>query len=546
MARKKQKEKSSARRMAAIYCRVSSFDQGQGDYSSLEEQEERLGRAVSDEGYKIFRVYKEIASSASMERDQLKRMLSELNRFDAVFVTKLDRLSRSMRDWVTINEQMDKNNVVLVAVTQKIDTSTVMGRFFRDLLMLFAQFEREMIAERTYEKMTAQAKKGRWGGGYSVLGYDVRDKKLVVNKTEAKLVLAIFRKYLELGSLAKTARWANSKGYRTKARTFTTGRKVAARRFTRADIQRLLTNIHYVGKVRFDGVDYPGEHDAIVPMEVFIEVQRLMEARSEKPRRADQKQQDTLLLGLLRCGYCGGAYTSSFVNKKTKKGKTKRYYYYRCTSKTKRDADACKGADLRADVVDAAFVGFFRKLAQEPDKLQAMLSAAEKASKEGCGAIEKERAKAVRALSQVDRQASALVDRLADPELKDLAAVKNRLKELEVQQKELQAAISELTLQLRDRRDEVISLDEVKAAYEEFDELWDELSFQEKQYAVRLLVQEVRVRFEKGKEKGQLAIKAWGRRPTRLSIRLQDFRKRKLRNQDGWLPGEDSNLQPSD
>jgi site-specific DNA recombinase len=341
---------------------------------------------------------------------------------------------------------MDDKHVGLVAVTQKIDTSTPMGRCFRDLLMLFAQFEREMIAERTYEKMVEQARQGKWGGGYAILGYDAVDKKLVVNPTEAKVVVAIFERYLKLGSLAKTARWANSKEYRTKSREFTTGRSVAARSFTRADVQRLLTNMQYVGKIRFDDVEYAGEHEAIIPMKLFVEVQKLMAARSEKPRRADQKQQVTLLLGLLRCGYCGSAYSSSFVNKKTKAGNTKRYYYYRCGRKVKLDTGACKGADLRADAVDAAFVEFFRKLSQKPEKLEAVLAAAEQASKEGCGIIERERAKLARALSQVERQARALVDRLADPELQDISAVTTRLKELEVLQKRLQGDIAELTL----------------------------------------------------------------------------------------------------
>src|SRR4051794_20521482 len=133
---------------------------------------------------------------------------------------------------------MDRHGVALVCTTQKIDTGTPMGRFFRDLLMLFAQFEREMIAERTYEKMAEQARRGRWGDSHRILGYDADGKRLVVNPAEAEVVRAIFRAYLELGSVARTARWANQQGHRTKRVTYASDREVAPRRFTRADVHR--------------------------------------------------------------------------------------------------------------------------------------------------------------------------------------------------------------------------------------------------------------------------------------------------------------------
>ncbi|HEV3116211.1 MAG TPA: recombinase family protein [Gemmataceae bacterium] len=523
-------------RRAALYCRVSTFDQNRGDYSSLEDQESRLRRAAEAEGYQIYAVYKEVASSASLERDQLKRMMADLEHFDAIFVTKLDRLSRSMHDWCILNERMDQHNVALVCTTQKIDTSTPMGRFFRDLLMLFAQFEREMIAERTYEKMAEQARRGRWGGGHQILGYNAVGKKLVVNEKEAAIVGAIFAKYLELGSLARTARWANLQGYRTKPMTYASGREVPARKFKRADVYRILTNVLYIGKVRFDDMQHPGEHAAIIGEKTFTEVQQLLTARKDQPRRGDQKQQDTLLLGILKCGFCGGAYTSSFVNKRRKAGGVQRYYYYKCTKKTKDEASACPAADLRADVIDAAFIDFFRQLAQEPRQLEAVLKAAKAISQEGHAPIEKERSRLLKELTNVEQQANVLVKRLSDPELAELGPVKARLTELDGRQRQLQGQIAELTLQLRQRREQVISPDEVIAAFRQFDELWKELDFAERQYAVRLLVKEVQVLVHKGEKEGQLNIEAWGRSPTPLDVQVADFRSRKLRNQDGWLP----------
>lgn len=205
MAKRKTEQIKVAKKKAAIYCRVSTFDQNRGEYSSLEDQEQRLRRAVEDDGGDVFQIYKEVASSANLDRDELKKMLAKLNDIDVIYVTKLDRLSRSMSDWCRLNEILEQSDCALVSVTQKINTTTTMGRFFRDLLMLFAQFEREMIAERTYEKMAEQAKQGRWSGGRPILGYDAVDKKLVVNPKEKKLVGILFSKYLELASISHSS-----------------------------------------------------------------------------------------------------------------------------------------------------------------------------------------------------------------------------------------------------------------------------------------------------------------------------------------------------
>lgn len=539
MATKKSKTEKQPR--AVLYCRVSTFDQNRGDYRSLEDQESRLRRSAEADGYTVFQVFKEVASSANLERDDLRKMMGKLEEIDAVYVTKLDRLSRSMHDWCRVNELLDQHNVALISVTQKIDTSTPMGRFFRDLLMIFAQFEREMIAERTYEKMAEQARLGRWSGGRPILGYDVVDKTITINREEQKIVDAIFNRYLELASIAKTARWANLKGYRTKHVQCKNGPEFKPRKFTRADIQRMLSNVTHLGKIRFDGVEYNGAHDGLISEETFLQVQELMVAKKDKPRRGDQRQQETLLLGLLRCGFCGGACTSSFVNKKQKDGKVQRYFYYKCTSKSRRDAEACPSADLRATMIDNAFIKYFRQFAHEPERLEAVLEAADAASRAGVGEFETERAELSKQLATAERESMTLVDRLADPELAGISAIKSRLTELENQQQLLKSQVTDLTLQIRDRRDQSLSLDEIREAFEHFDELWEELEFEERQYAVRLLVKEIQLNFEKGQKQGEMKIQAWGRRPTPLSVELRDYRSSKLRNQDGRHPRVDSN-----
>ena len=463
---------------------------------------------------------------------------------DALYVTKLDRLSRSMSDWCRLNELLEQKDCALVSVTQKIDTTTTMGRFFRDLLMLFAQFEREMIAERTYEKMAEQAKQGRWSGGRPILGYDVVDKKLIVNKKEKKLVRIIYDKYLELASISRTARWLNDNGYQTKYIKYQNGREIKPRRFRRADIQRTLNNITYVGKLRFDGMEFDGEQEGIVDEKIFIEVQKLLDAKKDKPRRGDQSQQVTLLLGLLRCGFCGCAYTASFVNKKMKDGSKRRYYYYKCTTKSRADAEACCGADLKSEMIDDAVVDFIREFCTKNQSCsRAVIEASAEATRVGVKELEQDRTKLTKELNILEKNSMTLVDRLADPLLSGITAIKNRLTKLESEQQNLKSKITDLTLQIRDRRDLDISTEEVQTAYEDFASLWEELEFDERQYAIRLLLKQITLTFKKKEKEGEITIEAWGRSPKPLRISLEKRKSKKLRNQDVRYPQQDSNLQ---
>ena len=546
MAKRKTKQAKVAKKKAAIYCRVSTFDQNRGDYSSLEDQEQRLRRAVEDDGGEVFQVFKEVASSANLERDELKRLIGKLDAIDVIYVTKLDRLSRSMSDWCRLNELLEEKDCALVSVTQKIDTTTTMGRFFRDLLMLFAQFEREMIAERTYEKMAEQAKQGRWSGGRPILGYDVVDKKLIVNKKEKKLVRIIFDKYLDLASLSRTTRWLNDQGHRTKHIKYQNGREVKPRKFKRADVQRTLKNITYIGKLRFDGMEFNGEQEGLVDEQKYVEVQKLLDAKKDKPRRGDQSQQVTLLLGLLRCGFCGCAYTASFVNKKMRDGSKRRYYYYKCTTKSRADAAACCGADLKSEMIDEAVVNFIREFSKQPKLLKAVMEASAEATRVGVKELEQDRTKLTKELSKLEKDSMTLVDRLSDPSLSGITAIKKRLNKLESEQQKLKSKITDLTLQIRDRRDLDISTEEVQNAYEDFAGLWDELEFDERQYAVRLLLKQITLTFKKKEKEGEIKIEAWGRSPKPLKISLEKRKSKKLRNQDVRHPEQDSNLRPID
>lgn len=345
----------------------------------------------------------------------------------------------------------------------------------------------------------------------------------------------LFDKYLELASFSRTCRWANDQGYQTKHYKLQNGKEIKPRKFKRADIQRLLNNITYIGKVRFDGMEFDGEHEGLIDDKTFAEVQKLMAAKKDKPRRGDQSQQDTLLLGILRCGFCGCAYTTSFVNKKMKDGSVRRYYYYKCTTKSKADANACCGADLKTQMIDDAVVDYIRDFSQQPKLLKAVVEASAEATRVGVKDLGKQRTKLSKQLTKHEKDSMSLVDRLTDPAFSGITAIKDRLAELEKDQQSLKSQITELTLQIRDRRDLDVSAEEVQTAYEDFTGLWDELEFDERQYATRLLLKQVTLNFKKKEKEGSIKIEAWGRRPKPLKICLAKQPK-KLRNQNGRLP----------
>ena len=229
-----------------------------------------------------------------------------------------------------------------------------------------------------------------------------------------------------------------------------------------------------------------------------------------------------------------------------KDGSTQRYYYYKCTTKSKKDAAACCGADLKADVIDTAVVQYIKELAKKPEHLTAVIAAATEANRDGVKSLESERTKLSKDLSKLEKTSLALVDRLADPSLQAITAIIDRLAALEKDQQSLKSRITELTLQIRDRRDGDISTEEVRTAYADFSGLWDELGFDERQYALRLLVKQINLNFEKKEQSGEIQIEAWGRRPTPLRVSLEKARNGKLRNQDGRLPRQDSNLRQAD
>jgi len=224
-------------------------------------------------------------SGASLDRPALQSLSDQVRakRIDIVVVYKVDRLTRSLADFAKLVELFDEHEVSFVSVTQSFNTTSSMGRLTLNVLLSFAQFEREVIGERVRDKIAASKRKGIWVGGMVPLGYRAVNKKLEIVREEADLVRRIFALYIELGSVGALASALDQQGVRPKPRQLANGRSKAAERYTIGPLAHMLKNRLYVGEVAYRGEVHKGEHPAIVDREVFDRVQAMLAERSAAP-----------------------------------------------------------------------------------------------------------------------------------------------------------------------------------------------------------------------------------------------------------------------
>ncbi|RYG30040.1 MAG: recombinase family protein, partial [Burkholderiales bacterium] len=266
-------------------------------------------------------------SGGSMERPGLRRLLAdvEAGKIDVILVYKIDRLTRSLADFARIVDVLDAKGASFVSITQAFNTTTSMGRLTLNVLLSFAQFEREVTAERIRDKIAASKKKGLWMGGPVPLGYDVQDRRLVVNEEEAALVRHIMQRYLELKSVPRLVASLQEQGYKTKIQIRASGPHRGGCKFTRGTLYHLLANRIYLGELSHKGEHFAAEHGSIVPVDLFNAVQALIARNSSGLSRRTKTGSINLLTGLMTDGE-GRAMTPSHA---TKSGKRYRYYVTR-------------------------------------------------------------------------------------------------------------------------------------------------------------------------------------------------------------------------
>jgi site-specific DNA recombinase len=351
----------------AIYTRKSTEEGLSQEFNSLDAQREcaeayilsqrpqgwaPLPEAYDDGGF----------SGANLVRPALQRLLSDIQagKVDCVVIYKVDRLSRSLFDFARIMQILEKHGVNFVSVTQQLNSSTPMGRLTLHVLLSFAQFEREIVGERTRDKQSAARRKGKWTGGYPVLGYDPDPSRnrLAVNEGEAAQIREIFGLFLRGGSLDATLAEIERRGWRMKSWTTRQGRLHVGQPFDRAALVRLLGNVLYCGEVHHKGKVYAGEQAAIVNREIWRQARDLL--RRTKGADGVRKRPGALLQDLLRCGVCGGRMVAGYSTKKQR-----RYGYYVCRKAQRQGAAACPGQSIPAARLEGALLAGLQELADD-------------------------------------------------------------------------------------------------------------------------------------------------------------------------------------
>lgn len=355
MVRNANREPKSAVR-CAIYTRKSTHENLDQDFNTLDAQRESAEAYIASQKHEGWRCLPQRYddggfTGGNMERPAVTRLMADIeaHQIDCVVVYKVDRLSRSLLDFSRLMETFQKHNISFVSVTQQFNTAQSMGRLTLNILLSFAQFERELISERTHDKMAAARRKGKWLGGVPVLGYDVdqQPRRLIALPEEADRVVAIYRLYLELGGLIPTVQELARRDWANKSWTTRKGVVRNGKPFNKGTLHYLLTNVTYLGQVNYQGQVYPGEHEAIVPDGLFQRVQKLFEQNRRSKRLPRTNGCLGILQGLLHCAAC----KSRMVHTYTTNG-PRRYRYYVCGTAQKHGWDKCPTKSIPARQIE--------------------------------------------------------------------------------------------------------------------------------------------------------------------------------------------------
>ena len=362
----------------AVYTRKSTEEGLEQEFNSLDAQREAGESYVASqrhEGWILVPDHYDDGgfSGGTLERPGLKRLMKdiEMGKIDVVVVYKVDRLSRSLADFAKMVEIFYAHTVSFVSVTQQFNTTTSMGRLTLNILLSFAQFEREVIGERVRDKVAASKRKGMWMGGCPPLGYDIVEKKLMVNPKEAELVRQIFQRFLTLRSCTALAKELCAKGCRTKSYTTQTGREKIGTLMDKGYIYKLLSNPVYLGEVHHKDNIYPGQHAAIIDRKVWDQVRAIMAENPFKRGNENGAKTPALLKGILTCSGCQCAMTPTHTRKKGKL-----YRYYAPSALTKAKCTDCPVGTIPAGEVEDVVLSQLAQMFRTPEMVVSTWKAA--------------------------------------------------------------------------------------------------------------------------------------------------------------------------
>ncbi|MDB5308819.1 MAG: Resolvase domain protein [Gemmataceae bacterium] len=473
----------------AVYTRKSTeegLDQAFNSLDAQREAGEAYVRSQAGEGWVLLPTRYDDGgfTGGNTDRPALRRLMADIaaGKVDCVVVYKVDRLSRSLLDFAGMMQTFEAHTISFVSVTQQFNTGTSMGRLVLNVLLSFAQFEREIISERTRDKIAATRRKGKWAGGHPVLGYDVdpRGHHLVVNTAEADRVRAIFDLYLEHQSLLPVVQELARRGWANKRWRTRKGPDRGGAGFTRTNLYKLLTNVVYVGQVRYKAETHPGEHPGIVDPVVFDRVQALL--RRNGATGGVRTEFGALLAGVLRCRPCGCAMTPTH----TTKGGTRRYRYYVCTAAQKKGWATCPSRAVPAGAVDGFVVDRLRGLGRDPGLVKEILAEVRERDTARQAGLAAEERELVRELTGWHREVAALASRAGGD-----GTILGKLADLHDRIGRAEGRVREVREQMQAGGGPSVDADAAASALTQFDPVWAVMTPKEQGRVVRLLVDRV-------------------------------------------------------
>lgn len=477
----------------AIYTRKSTEEGLQQDFNTLDAQRESaeayivahkhegwvcLPERYDDGGY----------TGGNLDRPAFQRLMHDVEggKIDAIVIYKIDRLSRSLMDFSRVMETLERHNVALIAITQALDTKTSMGRLTLNILLSFAQFERELISERTRDKIAAARRKGKFAGGRPLLGYDIQTapggSKLIINKAEAKRVNEIFELFIACGSLIPTVRELNKRGWHNKTWTSRAGQAMGGRPFDKPTLYRLLCSVVYLGKITHGDHVYAGEHEAIVPQDLFNRVQSMLRRNKNSGGKYVRNKHNTLLKGLVRCTHCGCGMSHHYT---TKNGIT-RYRYYVCNNAQKRGWASCPWASVPAPALEKFVVDQLREMGRDPVMFRRVLHAAQEQITVAIDELKVQRGRAEDRVRTIDAEIRQIA-----PQAGTAGQAADRLATLQDDLALAQQEVTRVGSQILNLERRLVNDKQITQAMEKFDPVWDSLSPTEQASVVHLLVEQV-------------------------------------------------------
>jgi site-specific DNA recombinase len=472
----------------AIYTRKSTDEGLDQEFNSLDAQRlagENFIASQVGEGWECLtdRYDDGGYTGGNVDRPALQRLLKHIEggEIDCVVVYKVDRLSRSLLDFARIMGVFEEHGAAFVSVTQSFNSANSMGRLTLNILLSFAQFEREVISERTRDKIHMARKQGKWSGGSPVLGYDVvpQGGKIRVNPTEADQVRRIFAMYLELGTLRKVLDELDSRGWTNKTWVTRSGKVHQGKPFMKTSLHNLLTNPIYLGKVRHHGKVYPGQHDPIVDEDTFARVQRLL-ARNRRCGGELRNRSGSMLSHLLWCKACGTRMIHSYSV-----SNNRRYRYYVCTHAQRRGWAKCPQPSLPANEIESFVIDEIRAVGRDEELVRRVVEESQRVR--AAEIVEKD--KHCRLLHQ---DLDALKKGMESLSLRaDLPTSASRLaalhERIDATTRDLETASEEL----ENLREGVLTENEITTACREFNPVWDTLTSKEQWRLLMLVIERV-------------------------------------------------------